>query len=484
MRSMLIMPLLLLLTSIVFSQTTLYNQDGISLSYVTSVEKSVYCKKENKIVNFIKLHYTVTNNSGKAIRVNSWLQMESDNFAFCITEDDVFHYIGTYPDQDGRFGILTSGNSYSGDVGNWYYESDASPAAWFIKPEFPETTPELKVNINLASTHISKVPTVAYGISQQGDNVVNPKPQTNYSQQQKAQDKATANAMKAWQNAYEANIGEMIRINNSTNNSQDIKAQQEKRELEKQKIAEQEKQEITNLQKQEKANENTSNGLSNAVGVAGNTIMDIIVQGHAQKAATAVQFISEISNDLYNVKITTPYYEVDNHDYGLLPGIPTFSVSKLISKPAFNKDLKQNNVSPSTDNFVNYFKSIITNGELFTVEMKDIRRTLKCINHIIDIWYSENYINVSNELNFTGYKPNGSVDTYMLNSLNNEIFFSTKDILDVKYIGSASNDINGNNLTENGHYEIQLKTGETVVFFADGDADSILSTLRNYTTKL
>lgn len=202
MKRLFILVSIILTSFFASSQTTLYDTDGIRVSYTTSISKTVFCKEENKTVYFVNLHYSVFNYSAKAVRISSRFQMCSDAFANCLSEDEVFHFEanGRSSFQDNRYLILKSGDSYYGDVGNWYYESIASPCAWGIDPEFAKDGITLKLNIDLKTTESKKTQST-YGISQQGDVITNPQSQTNYSQKQKEEDIATDNAMKAWKNS-------------------------------------------------------------------------------------------------------------------------------------------------------------------------------------------------------------------------------------------------------------------------------------------
>lgn len=289
MRTLLTL-LQLLLTSVVFAQTTLYNQGGISLSYTTSTEKTVFCKKESKTVHFVKLHYTVANNSGQAARINSYLQMCNDAFANCLSEDEVFRYEGQgrCSFQDGRYLILKSGDSYFGDVGNWYYQTTASPCSWSISPEFAKAGTTLRVNIDLTPTNPKKnTAKPTYGISQQEDVINNPKPKVDYAQKQIEQDNATDNAMKAWQNSYKDNQNQINKINSIPNKYQLQPTQQEKDQQARQQAIAQAKLDQIKEQAaaQQQRYEQTQIELDNAKNVSMNAYQEAINNGRKESGA-------------------------------------------------------------------------------------------------------------------------------------------------------------------------------------------------------
>lgn len=272
------------------AQTYLYNQRGISLYYSTSVKKSVFCKEENKTVHFVNLHYTVVNNSGQAARITSRLQMCDDAFAKCLTEVDVFHYEGNGRSnfQDNKYLILKSGESYYGDVGAWYYETTAEPCAWGITPEFAVKGTTLKIDVDLnSSNQKKKQPT--YGIYQ-NDNVVNPKPQVNYSQKQKEQDSITNNAMQSWKNSYQDNMKQVSKINNLQNNINQQQQQNNQNLAQQQLIQQQQAQqkqiEVQQfLEEQQQRYQKTEMELDNAKNVSMNAYQEAINNGKQQSRA-------------------------------------------------------------------------------------------------------------------------------------------------------------------------------------------------------
>lgn len=147
MRPLLITIFLFLFSEINAQQIDLYNQGGITFSYTSSVPRTVNCYEEKRPVDFVKLHYTITNKSDQTIVAHFSLQMSSDAFADCTTAFAVFNFDSSEqscPDQVGRDVTLKSGDSYSGDVGNWYYKKIVSPTVWSFKPEFSEQAANLE----------------------------------------------------------------------------------------------------------------------------------------------------------------------------------------------------------------------------------------------------------------------------------------------------------------------------------------------------
>lgn len=147
MKPLLIAIFLFLCCEINAQQIDLYNQRGITFSYTSTVPNIVNCNQDKTRVDFVKLHYTITNKSDQAIIAHFSLQMSADAFADCTSEFRVLEFDGSLqrcPDQVGSDVTLKPGANYSGDVGNWYYKTNVPPTDWSFKPEFIDQTAHLE----------------------------------------------------------------------------------------------------------------------------------------------------------------------------------------------------------------------------------------------------------------------------------------------------------------------------------------------------
>ena len=75
MRPFLITIFLFFCCGINAQQIDLYNQGGITFSYTSTVPSAVNCDQNKTRVDFVKVHYTITNKSDQAIIAHFSLQI-------------------------------------------------------------------------------------------------------------------------------------------------------------------------------------------------------------------------------------------------------------------------------------------------------------------------------------------------------------------------------------------------------------------------
>ena len=81
MRLLLITIFLFLCCEINAQQIDLYNQGKITFSYASTLPSAVNCDQDKTQVDFVRLHYTITNKSDQAIIAHFSLQI-SPNVEF------------------------------------------------------------------------------------------------------------------------------------------------------------------------------------------------------------------------------------------------------------------------------------------------------------------------------------------------------------------------------------------------------------------
>lgn len=290
------------------AQTYLYNQDGISLSYTSSVVKTFYCDKDKKDVYYLKLTWTLSNNSGKSAKIYYGFTVYPTNQVSWCTPQGVYDEVTQPINQPFGTGfgdavVLKTGSQTFGGYYLWSVERNFFPG-YNIGPIYftdnSATTPSNNTypksqSISPAkqqtNTKTSNTNTIGnYGIYQ-NDNVVSPRPATNYSQQQQ-QNAATDNAMKSYQNTGEAYNDELKRLNNIPNtygaptNSQQ---QQEEIKQRQQQIAAQQQEKLNQLQQrieeQQRRYQQTQIELENAKDVSINAYQEAINSGKKQSGA-------------------------------------------------------------------------------------------------------------------------------------------------------------------------------------------------------
>ena len=88
MRTYFLLAVLLLSTSLCFSQTILYNQDGVMLLFKNKTLKTVYCEIAKKNMYFVQSSVYILNASGKNLQISAAVFVPEETMISgkCVTQ--------------------------------------------------------------------------------------------------------------------------------------------------------------------------------------------------------------------------------------------------------------------------------------------------------------------------------------------------------------------------------------------------------------
>lgn len=284
------------------SQTYLYNQNGIILSYNCSVIKTFYCNKEKREVYYLKLSWTLSNNSGNLAKIIYGFTVQPNEVSWC-TPQGVYDEVAQPVNQPFGTGFgspvtLRTGDQSFGGYYIWAFSKEYTPGWSISSISFANNT---TTSTNNSSIKIQSIPTQNRPTQQlqqpgfsiyQNDNVVNPKQQNDYSQQQKKNDKITNNAMNAWRSSDSVRNDELKRLNSIPNTYKaqtTTQQQQEAIRQRQQQIAAQQQENLIKLQQQfeeqQRRYQQTQLDFANAQTAADNAYQAAIASGKKESGA-------------------------------------------------------------------------------------------------------------------------------------------------------------------------------------------------------
>ena len=178
MKKFLFLAALIFNLSNTLTAQTLFNKEGIKLTYTSAVVNTVFCKKENKQVYYIKYRFTISNNSDREARitVNFTTPRLVGNMvqAVCVSENTVFDN----PSIERRSiePILKPGEQDFAEATCWYPIEQPGTPRFDVFYEFAKTKGERSVSSEKRPKAVegARVPKSAPPTKYQDDQRVNP----------------------------------------------------------------------------------------------------------------------------------------------------------------------------------------------------------------------------------------------------------------------------------------------------------------------
>lgn len=279
--------LLLSFPLVVFSQkATLYNKDGISLTYSQTTSKTVFCKKDNKHTYYIRIRYTITNNSNKKAKVTSSVFTPHQPYAglirsTCSSQDEIWN--ATEVTNTSTETILASGNQEFMETVAWYYSTDIGSPTYNINYEFgkPSTSnSNSSASRTLPKTYSTNNQSSGFSVNQAPPRVNPGKAEAEMKKYQQEQN-ATAERFTAWQNAAKKEQEELQRQKEASNNAKNTQLERQ-RELERKRNEQNEY--LRNKIEQERIiNQSEQKAISDAITEAGDIIRQSLRDAEREK---------------------------------------------------------------------------------------------------------------------------------------------------------------------------------------------------------
>lgn len=261
--------------AIVFSQKgTLYNKDGITLTYSQTTSKSVFCKKDNKNTYYIRIRYTITNNSNQKAKVTSSVFTPHQPYAglirsTCSSQDEIWN--STEITNTSTEAILSSGDQEFMETVAWYYTTDVGTPVYNINYEFGKASTSNNnspASSNQSKTNSTNNQNSGFSVNQAPPRV-NPGKTTEETKQQ-AEDEETERRLKAWQEQEKRKQENLKRQNDAANNARKIQLEKQ-REIERMR-SEQNEALTKKVERERQISQSRQEAISNAISEVGDII--------------------------------------------------------------------------------------------------------------------------------------------------------------------------------------------------------------------
>ncbi len=285
--------IILVLSNFCFSQTTLYNNDGISLSYTQQTLRSFFCNKANKKIYYTKLRFTIRNNSGKSAEVTVLVNMPnivSDAWGYCNSDNDIFNNTNFLNSSLNR--IMNPGSQNFLEIWQWDYTQNIGTPGFSVNYEFEKPRQEgipIKIDIYKPSLAPKKIDEYTVKVDQD-DYRLNPKDPaklTNIKDQQALEKQAHQNVLNA-ENQNKSVQQKQVALDNERrlddyNKQQETLKQQQALQAQQRDAAEEKMNQLLTEQKQRY--EQTQIEFSNARSAADNAYQSAIARGRKESGA-------------------------------------------------------------------------------------------------------------------------------------------------------------------------------------------------------